>query len=83
MLFRSPPQAPAPPPLAKTSSAATPSPPTVHQSPGQRPRGLPPYGQHLMASGEDSEKGEPTDPEMDIGSISYTLYRILESNPYP
>uniref|UniRef100_A0A8C5F480 Eps8 like 1b n=1 Tax=Gadus morhua TaxID=8049 RepID=A0A8C5F480_GADMO len=47
-----PPKAPAPPPLAKTSSAATPSPPTVHQSPGQRPRGLPPYGQHLMVNDE-------------------------------
>ncbi|CAL8305108.1 unnamed protein product [Lota lota] len=53
-----PPKAPAPPPLAKMFSAATPSPPTVHQnqSPGQRPRSLPPYSQHHMASGEDSEK---------------------------
>ncbi|XP_030195545.1 epidermal growth factor receptor kinase substrate 8-like protein 1 isoform X1 [Gadus morhua] len=59
-----PPKAPAPPPLAKTSSAATPSPPTVHQSPGQRPRGLPPYGQHLMASGEDSEKAMQVNDEL-------------------
>ncbi|XP_056433527.1 epidermal growth factor receptor kinase substrate 8-like [Gadus chalcogrammus] len=59
-----PPKAPAPPPLAKMFSAATPSPPTVHQSPGQRPRGLPPYGQHLMASGEDSEKAMQVNDEL-------------------
>ncbi|CAL8305253.1 unnamed protein product [Boreogadus saida] len=56
-----PPKAPAPPPLAKMFSAATPSPPSVHQSPGQRPRG---YGQHLMASGEDSEKAMQVNDEL-------------------
>ncbi|CAL8264216.1 unnamed protein product [Arctogadus glacialis] len=59
-----PPKAPAPPPLAKMFSAATPSPPTVHQSPGQRPRGLPAYGQHHMASGEDSEKAMQVNDEL-------------------
>lgn len=51
------PQAPAPPPLAKTFSAVPPSPPALPQAPSpQRPRSLPPYSQHITAA-EDTDKG--------------------------
>ncbi|CAL8283519.1 unnamed protein product [Merluccius merluccius] len=58
-LQKLPPKAPALPPvaLARTFSAAAPTPPAApqNQSPGQRPRNLPPYNQLIPAT-EDSEK---------------------------
>ncbi|KAM4623484.1 epidermal growth factor receptor kinase substrate 8-like protein 1 [Polymixia lowei] len=48
-----PPKAPAPPPLAKTFSLVPPSPPALPHTPSsQRPRSLPPYGQHLPTAEE-------------------------------
>lgn len=56
-----PPSAPAPPPLPKTFSMATPSPPS--QSP-QRPRSLPPYSQHAPAAEETENKAMMVNDEL-------------------